>query len=240
MFDTFEFERKGISERAADYIKQFILDGKYKVNEKLPGEREMAINLKVSRNTVREAYKILEAYGYITIKHGTGIFVASEEYQISKMASFFFVSTDQLKDLFSIRRILENSAVEWAVKHATEDQMNELTEIVNKAKKETRGENDFQKLAELDQKFHLTLAHMSGNTVLIHVMHNLIDLLQESRIQSMQIPSRPVKSVDEHETIVQALQERNAQKAQDNMAVHLESVEKSIMESLSSSAEPEQ
>ncbi|WP_026699504.1 FadR/GntR family transcriptional regulator [Salibacterium aidingense] len=232
MFESFEFERKGISERAADYIKQFIVEGKYKVNQKLPGEREMAANLKVSRNTVREAYKILEAYGYITIKHGTGIFVASEEYQISKMASFFFVSTDQLKDLFAIRKILENSAVEWAIEHASPSQVNELAGIVEEAKGETKNKNDHHNLAELDQKFHLALAHLSGNTVLIHVMHNLIDLLQESRLQSMKIPSRPVKSVDEHVKIVGAVQARKVDQAQHYMAEHLESVERSITESL--------
>ncbi|MGY4688768.1 FadR/GntR family transcriptional regulator [Salibacterium sp. K-3] len=237
MFDSFDFERKGISERAADYIKQYIVEGKYKPGDKLPGEREMAGNLNVSRNTVREAYKILEAYGYITIKHGTGIFVASEEYQISKMASFFFVSTDQFKDLFAIRKILENSAVEWAVEHASADQIEDLAAVVEESKKTAREENRHENLAGLDQKFHLALAHMSGNTVLIHVMHNLIDLLQESRLQSMQIPGRGVQSVLEHESIVQAVKNRNAQEAGDCMARHLESVERSITDNMEEETE---
>ncbi|RSL33522.1 FadR family transcriptional regulator [Salibacterium salarium] len=237
MFDTFDIEKKGISERAADYIKQYILEGKYNVNQKLPGEREMAENLKVSRNTVREAYKILEAYGYITIKHGTGIFVASEEHQISKMASFFFVSTDQVEDLFAIRKILENSAVAWAIEYSTDQQLHELADIVEEAKWITKKENDYQKLAVLDHKFHLTLANMSGNTVLIHVMHNLIDLLKESRIQSIKIPSRPVKSVDEHADIIHAIKERDVSKAQYYMAEHLESVQRSITESFNEKEE---
>lgn len=225
MFDSFEVERKGISERAADYIKQYIVDGKYKVDQKLPGEREMAIKLNVSRNTVREAYKILEAYGYITIKHGTGIFIASEDQQISKMASFFFVKTDQIKDLFAIRKIMENSAVEWAIQHSTDSQINELADIVEAARSETA----YEKLAELDLQFHLTLADMSGNTVLNHVMHNLIDLLRESRIQSIKIPGRPIQSVDEHIDIIEAMKDKNVSKAQFFMAKHLESVEYSIM-----------
>lgn len=49
----------------------------------------MGMELSVSRNTVREAYKILEAYGYLTAKHGTGVFVASPEQQIQKMTEAF-------------------------------------------------------------------------------------------------------------------------------------------------------
>ncbi|WP_408011133.1 FadR/GntR family transcriptional regulator [Pseudalkalibacillus sp. A8] len=230
--ETFDLERRGISEKVADHIKKLILDKKYEVNQKLPGEREMATILKVSRNTVREAYKILEAYGYITIKHGIGIFVASEEQQIRKMTSFFFVSSDQVKDLFAIRKILENNAVVWAIENASSVQVKELTEIIEKAKSIASQGKDYLELARLDHKFHLTLAHMSQNSVLIRIMHNLIDLLEESRMQVIKIPGRPVKSVDEHVNILKAIKGRDVDAAKHFMSIHLESVEKSIMENL--------
>ncbi|MBM7554469.1 FadR/GntR family transcriptional regulator [Thalassobacillus pellis] len=232
MFENFELERKGISERAADHIKQMILDGKYEVDQKLPGEREMALNLKVSRNTVREAYKILEAYGYVRIKHGTGIFVASEEQQIRKMTAFFFVSTDRIKDLFAIRKVLERNAVAWAIENASEEQIDKLAEIVEEAKKVASQGKDYATLAKLDHQFHLSLADISQNSVLIRIMHNLIDLLEESRMQVIQIPGRPVKSVDQHEDIVNAIKAKEVSLAQDYMEKHLESVETSIMENI--------
>ncbi|GGC83722.1 GntR family transcriptional regulator [Thalassobacillus devorans] len=232
MFNDFEIERKGISERAADHIKQMIVDGRYEVNQKLPGEREMALNLKVSRNTVREAYKILEAYGYVRIKHGTGIFVASEEHQILKMTSFFFVSTDRIKDLFAIRKILEKNAIQWAIENASDEQINKLSQIVEEAKTVADKGEDYASLARLDHQFHLALADISQNSVLIRIMHNLIDLLEESRMQVIQIPGRPVKSVDEHADIIEALKVKDVTLAQKYMEEHLESVEKSIMENL--------
>lgn len=230
MVENFEYEKKGISQSVADHIKALILEKKYKENEKLPGEREMALNLKVSRNTVREAYKILEAYGYVIIKHGTGIFVASEEQQIKKMTSFFFVTDDQIMDLFAIRKILENSAVAWAIKNSTEEQIDELTRIVEEAQSiAIHDNNDYAELARLDHSFHMTLAKMSHNTVLIHIMNNLIDLLEESRMQGIKIPGRPVKSVSEHVDIVKAIKEKDIFLAQQFMSKHLESVEKSIV-----------
>lgn len=232
MLESFEVERKGIAERVTDLIKQRIIEGKYQVNQKLPSEREMAANLKVSRNTIREAYKILEAYGYVTIKHGTGIFVASEEEQIKKMTSSFFVTTDQMKDLFSIRKILEENSVKWAIEHSTDEQINTLAEIVAEAQAICK-KNDEQgayKLAILDQQFHITLAKLSGNTVLLRIMHNLIDLLEKVRLHSIKIPGRPAMSVKEHSNIIKAMQERNTSKAQYYMLEHLKSVEMSILE----------
>ncbi|MCA0174543.1 FadR/GntR family transcriptional regulator [Bacillus sp. RAR_GA_16] len=232
MFNDFQFDRKGISERAADHIKEMILDGRYEVDQKLPGEREMALNLKVSRNTVREAYKILEAYGYVRIKHGKGIFVSTEEHQIQKMTSFFFVSSDRIKDLFAIRKVLEKNAVAWAIENASDEQIEKLSQIVEEAKEVASKGEDYVNLARLDHQFHLALANISQNTVLIRIMHNLIDLLEESRMQVIQIPGRPVKSVDEHAEIVEALKSKQVLLAQQNMDKHLDSVEASIMKNM--------
>ncbi|MCD5325247.1 MULTISPECIES: FadR/GntR family transcriptional regulator [Pontibacillus] len=223
-----EFKRKGISEQVADHIKKRIMNKEYQPGDKIPGEREMATQLEVSRNTVREAYKILEAYGYLVIKHGTGIFIAAEDEQIRKMTSFFFVSEDHIKDLFAIRNILEINAVEWAVNRASEEQMSQLERIVERAESVITEETDYDELSNLDHEFHLNLATISDNIVLVRVMHNLIDLLHETRFQSNKIEGRARKSVKEHREIVQAMKDKDPSKARDKMKYHLESVENSI------------
>ncbi|MFX3624978.1 MAG: FadR/GntR family transcriptional regulator [Ectobacillus sp.] len=226
------FDRKGISEQVADYIKKMIREGKYAVGEKIPGERDMALTLQVSRNTVREAYKILEAYGYLVARHGTGVFVASEDEQIRKMAEAFFVTTDQIKDLFAVRKILETNSMEWVIQHASAEQIEELVEIVARAKELSEEADSSEQLSELDHRFHLLLATMSENSVLIRIMHNLIDLLAQARTQSIQIPGRAAQSIEEHENIVAAIQARDAALAKQYMSEHLESVERSIMRNL--------
>lgn len=238
---NFSVERKGISEQVADYIKQLIHEGKYKAGQKIPGEREMSAQLQVSRNTVREAYKILEAYGYVTVKHGTGVFVSSEEEQIRKMTQSFFVTTDQVKDLFAIRKVLEEKAVEWAIENADEEQIMKLREIVLLSKEVADREIiNYQKLFELDQQFHLSLTKMSKNSVLNRIMHNLIDLLGKSRMQSIQIPGRALQSIKEHEDIMNAIIAKDVSKAKKHMVLHLESVEKSITDSLDNADQKEE
>jgi GntR family transcriptional regulator, transcriptional repressor for pyruvate dehydrogenase complex len=227
-----EFNRKGISEQVADSIKKKIQDGEYKVGDKIPGEREMGVELSVSRNTVREAYKILEAYGYITAKHGTGVFVATREHQIQKMTEAFFVSTDQINDFFSVRKILEEWTVKWSIENSSEEQFRELEQIIEEANENLHDQPDFARLAELDHKFHLTLANNSNNVVLIRIMNFLIDLLSESRTKSIQIPGRALQSVQEHSKILDAMKQNNINLAQKYMKEHIESVESSIRENI--------
>lgn len=224
-----QFNRKGVSEQVADSIKRKIQDGEYKVGEKIPGERDMAIELSVSRNTVREAYKILEAYGYLTIKHGTGVFIASPEQQIQKMTASFFVSSDQTKDFFAVRRILEEWTVKWSIENSTTEQFNELDKIIAEAKEVSEATPcNFERLAALDHQFHLTLTNNSKNVVLIRIMDFLIDLLSEARIKTAQIPGRAIQSVEEHYKIVEAMKKKDIPLAQRYMKEHLESVEHSI------------
>ncbi|MCM3568541.1 FadR/GntR family transcriptional regulator [Neobacillus mesonae] len=226
-----KFNRKGISEQVADTIKAKIHAGEYEVGERIPGERDMGIELSVSRNTVREAYKILEAYGYLTVKHGTGVFVASPEHQIQKMTEAFFVSSSHIKDFFSVRKILEEWTVKWAIDNAENDEFNELEQVVAEAQEiVSSADIDYNRLAELDHKFHMTLANKSHNVVLINIMNYLIDLLSESRNKSIQIPGRAIQSIKEHAKILQAIKQKDAKLAQVYMTEHIESVEHSISE----------
>ncbi|KML43664.1 FadR/GntR family transcriptional regulator [Cytobacillus firmus] len=230
-----DINRKGISEQVADSIKKKIQNGVYRAGEKIPGEREMGIELSVSRNTVREAYKILEAYGYLTAKHGTGVFVASPEQQIQKMTEAFFVSSDQFKDFFSVRKILEEWTVKWSIENSSLDLIQQLDQILKEANEIVSGDQDFDRLAELDHKFHMTLADHSNNVVLVRIMHFLIDLLSESRTKSINIPGRALKSVQEHERILEAIKQNNIELAQERMIDHIESVECSISQNTLSS-----
>jgi GntR family transcriptional repressor for pyruvate dehydrogenase complex len=89
MFETFKLDRKSISDSVNDYLKELIHQGKFKPGDKMPPERELVQLMNVSRNTVREAYKMLAAQGYLIIKHWNGVYVADEEMQIQQLTSAF-------------------------------------------------------------------------------------------------------------------------------------------------------
>lgn len=228
MFEAFKVDRKNISDTVVEFIKDLIHEGKIKPGDRMPGERELAQQMNVSRNTIREAYKILAAQAYLNIKHGNGVFIADEDTQIHQLTSSFFVKNDQIIELFAIRKVLETQAIEWAVDHLHKEDEIELLNIL----KDTRAalkQRSYDELAQLDHKFHLTLMRMSRNTVLFRIMLNLIDLLSEARSASIHIPDRAEQSLKEHSRIVEFILAEEVEAAKQSMLEHLNSVEKSIV-----------
>jgi len=221
---------KSISVKVADYIKGQIQNEKFKEGEKIPTERDMAFELEVSRNTVREAYKILEAYGYLTARHGSGFFIAPESEQIRKMIDSFIISDSQINELFSVRRLLEEKIVELAAINRTEEQLKIIEQIVLDATKKASEGKNYEELSGYDSNFHLYLAEMSGNDIINRIMHHLIGFLAKARSHSIQIPNRAKKSVMEHEKILQAIKDQNTYLAKSLMKEHLDSVENSMQE----------
>jgi GntR family transcriptional regulator, transcriptional repressor for pyruvate dehydrogenase complex len=232
LFQGFKLNRKGISSVVVDYMKQLIHEGKYKPGQKLPSERQMADQLKVSRNSVRESYKILEVLGYLTIKHGDGVYVVDKDSNLTSITTSFFLDTSDVHDLFAIRRIIEINGIEWAADRITEKDIQELSSIVDEAMSLMKENANIEQISHLDQKFHLLLAKLSGNSVLLRIMVNLLDLLEEARIQSMDIVGRVTKSVQEHKRIIRALQKGDKTLIKEEMAHHLDSVEKSLLQSI--------
>ncbi|WP_198509044.1 FadR/GntR family transcriptional regulator [Bacillus sp. FJAT-44742] len=223
-------DKKSISEKVADYIKGQIREGRFLPGDKISGERDMAKELNVSRNTIREAYKILEAYGYLKSIHGKGVFIAQESEQIKKMTDAFFVTNSQLKDLFAVRKMIEEQLVEWAIINGSDAQIEQLATILEKANNNIKENHMREKLIDYDLEFHLLIATMAQNEVALQIMHNLIDLLSKARIQSFMIPNRPEQSVEEHINILNAIKAKDVALAKHYMNAHLESVQKTLID----------
>ncbi|GGE53236.1 GntR family transcriptional regulator [Pullulanibacillus camelliae] len=231
MYEPKMFEKTTISKKVVDYIKDLIIEHKLKSGEKMPSERELAELLNVSRNTIRESYKILATLGYVEIKHGQGVFVANEHTSMEQWAASVFITDSQIEELFEIRKLLETKSVESVAERITDEQLERLWLVTNNAYEVAEKNNDFDYIAKADQEFHLLLAEFSGNSVLKRLMYNLIDLLKESRRKSIQIPGRSLKSISEHQDIIRAIAKKDPDQAIRRMLKHLESVEKALIKS---------
>ena len=98
-------QNKNTSQLIVDQIKNMILSGKLKIGDKLPPERELAELYKVSRTSVREALKALEAIGVLEIRQGGGIYIVNDILlKMSDNASLVFsLSGGTLEDLTNFR-----------------------------------------------------------------------------------------------------------------------------------------
>lgn len=229
MFDKFELGHKSISNTVADYIKDLIDDEKFQAGEKIPSEREMCKKLNVSRNSIREAYKILDARGYLKIKHGDGVYVANYEDNIQNVTKNVFLKNDRVVELFTIRKVLETTAVKLAMNNLHEKELKELRYLLEYIKQTLKEEIPFEELSTLDEKFHLTITRISGNSILLRIMMSLISLIGETRFETLKIPGRMELSSKQHIKILKAMLKGDKDLSEKYMFEHLDSVENSIL-----------
>ncbi|KKI90481.1 hypothetical protein WQ54_21265 [Bacillus sp. SA1-12] len=233
MFEHLKFDRSTVPNRIVEEIKALIQEQKLVPGEKLPSERDLSLTFNVSRNTIRESYKILSTLGFIEIKQGHGAFVADGVNNLANLTDQYFIRSDQLADLFEIRRLIETSAVIWSVERASDNQIDELYQFV----KETvllLNENKVNDriLSERDHTFHTKIAELSDNAIAFRIMNSLTGLFNKVRQETSKIPDRIHDSWQEHTQIVEMMKKRDSVKAKEYMEKHLQSVEQTLKEEL--------
>ena len=239
MFKSINEEKKTFSKKVVEQIKDLIMNGELKPGDKLPPERQLAEMMKVSRPTIREAFKILSAMGFVTIRQGSGVVVADQSVRIDNLASFLFLKTDTIHELFEVRKVLETQTAEWAAKRGTTEFLEKIYAKTQEVYQKVMIDDGFNSreeketfLSHSDQEFHLMIAEAAGNEVILRIMNNLIDLLRKSRMQSMKIPGRVEQSLKEHIRISEALRKKDAKLARRQMFDHLSSVEQDLLKEM--------
>ncbi|QGP93688.1 HTH-type transcriptional regulator LutR [Neomoorella glycerini] len=233
LFQPINRNPKSVYHRVVDEIKKSIFEGRMKPGDRLPAERELAEMLGVSRTSVREALKMLAAEGLVSIRHGQGAFISEQdpdEY-LKQFASHLPVNRDTVLHLFEVRKVLEPQAARWVAERASQADIQELAGMVTTTREQLGRlrSGRLSLLAGHDSNFHYRLAQATGNTVLVRLMHSMLDLLADSRSRSLAIPGRGERSVDEHYEIVKALINRNGDEAAAAMLRHLEDVEEQVV-----------
>ncbi|MHB1628688.1 MAG: FadR/GntR family transcriptional regulator [Bacilli bacterium] len=214
-----------LSEKIIFQITDAIVKGELKPGGRLPTERELAEEFKVSRTAIRDAIKVLYGRGLVDVKHGVGIFIADQSNKLYDTAAAIVSAPSGLGELFEVRKVLESQAACWAAQRADASHLNRLRGIVAQAKE---GASDLEFLSEKDGQFHVAVAEASNNLVLVRIMWTILGLLTSAREASLQIPGRPLESLSQHERIIQAITDRDADAAREAMLTHLDSVESSV------------
>lgn len=204
-------------------ILRFLETHRLSPGDRLPSERELATVLRVSRPSVREAVRTLQAEGRLTVKHGQGVFVAEPAAQRSLRESMARLD-HSLTELFSMREVLEVPAAQWAAQRqdnsALESVRAALEELNEALLQEPR---DFEQLQRLDANFHLRIVQAAGNRLLEQSQGVLNDLLRTGMQTTLEIEGRLDKSRREHERILAAIVEGDAAAAARAARSHIRS-----------------
>jgi len=204
----------------ADQLATLIESGEYGVGDRLPPERVLAEQLKVSRSSVREALIALEVEGCIEIRGGTGVFVLDREARKREAAAGVVPGPFEVLE---VRALLEPEAAALAARHATVDDIAEMEAAIEKMKVDDADE--LTAGLDGDREFHLYIAQTAANGALTNLMRNLWDMRQgplyvqlEQHFHSEMIWEA---AIDEHHEIVAAIRAHDPRAARAAMARHV-------------------
>ena len=161
--------------------------------------------LGVSRTPVREALRQLELEGLVTIVPNKGAYVKG-------------ITKKDVHDIYKIRSLLEGLCAKWATEHITDQQIEELEEIVllSEFHLKKQGQGKAKQVSDLDGKFHKVLYEASNSRILEHVLSDFHKYVKMARTMSVGEKERAEKSIDEHRAILEAIRKKDA-----NLADHL-------------------
>lgn len=220
-----------IYEDIVEQIKKLITSGELKPGDRLPSERDLAVQLQVSRASVREALSALQLLGLMESRSGEGTYIReiNVESLVAPFAWALFIEKDAVFELLEVRQIFEVQAAALAAERADLEDYLELEESLQTMYQDLQtGE-----LGEhADHLFHLAIARATHNKILIQLMDVLSETMEQalttSRLKLYQGKDIPQKLYEEHVSIYQAIQFRDVLQAQKLMSSHLAGVRENL------------
>lgn len=218
-----EIKRISITDSAVKSIKQAILTGEYLPGQKLPTEAQFCDLLKVSRTTIREALRILQALGYVTMQPGKGAFASDPlpNPQQSNSNSWYEVEGLSYRDLMEVRIAVETLAVQLAVTRAVPEQVSRLQKIHDEYL-EAAAVYDPVKLIILDEMFHTTIVSFTNNQLLNNLNVEIQDCFKPYRTKSFTNKNTYKNAIPSHANILDCFYAKDAARAVREMRHHLE------------------
>ena len=188
-------------------LRQAILTGELK-----PGERLMEIHLAnklgVSRTPIREAIRKLEKEGLVTIEPRRGAYASQ-------------ISTDDMVEILEVRQNMEGLAAFFAASRMKPEQMREL-EDVSKKYNQAVADGNMQDMITYDTRFHRIIVESCNNKILVQMIEQLQELVLRFRYIYYDNFRRAENMTEEHQTILEAIENGDADAARQAADIHID------------------
>ena len=214
-------------------IELLILRGILRPGDRLPGERELAAKMGVSRPSLRQAIADLQTRGLLTSKASAGIFVAEVLGSAfsEALVNLFSRHDEAVFDYIDFRRDLETLAAERAARLASDTDLMVIDAIFTKMQAAHCKRNPSDE-ARLDADFHMAIVEASHNVIMLHMMRSMFQLLREGVFYNRQIMfsqnTTRAALLDQHQAINGAIQARDPDAARDAVKTHLDFVKAAL------------
>ena len=180
-------------------------------------QAKLTEELGVSLSPLREAFRRLEAQGYITIVPHRGAYVAE-------------FSQEELEDIYLMRRNLEGLAAELAMDRLTDGDLQRLRALFGRMERATQQEKH-RELMRLNREFHFTIYNACGRRHLLGILADLWN--RSSRYRNLQelLPQRVQESLEEHREILEGCEKRSKRRGAKTIRYNIEECRKALTKS---------
>ena len=214
-------------EHAVKAIRDFIMDGNLKPGTELPPESEMAKQINVSKFSMREALRVLQAQGLIDITQGRRTRVAA--FSTKPAAQIMSLTLQRLRtslfDLIEARQLLESRIARLGAIRAETSHIEAMRKTILEME---QNKDDLELCVEKDTEFHDILIKASGNKVFEITFGPLGELLRESRKATLGTVGGVERAADGHKLVLSAVIDHDPDKAEEYMVEHLKNSEEDL------------
>ena len=209
-------EEKNLPQKISEDIIALILEENLQPGDKLPNETILSERLNAGRSSVREAMKLLASRNIVTIRQGSGTYIASSPGMVEDPLGFTFIENKQklINDLLEVRFLLEPAIAAMAATHADKKDIKKITALCDEALLKNQKDH-----TQKDIEFHTAIAMSSKNVVvprLIPIINSSIPLFVETTGGILH-----EETIETHREIADAIASHDPLRAQDAMYLHL-------------------
>jgi GntR family transcriptional repressor for pyruvate dehydrogenase complex len=162
-------------EQAAEQIVARIQDGAWQPGDRLPSERDLALQLGISRGSTREALRVLEAMGWLEIRPGDGTVVRDRRARRDGATADQLLAglSVEVGDLWEIRKLIEPGAAYLAAERCDAAELAAIEDVLAKTQ-DVVARGGRVELLRANPDFHMAVAWASGNAMLAHIQRMLV------------------------------------------------------------------
>jgi DNA-binding FadR family transcriptional regulator len=205
-------KRTPLLNQIQEEIKGYVIRNNLRAGDPLPSEGDLARQLGIGRNSVREAVKSLEVLGILEARAGSGLFVKSFSFDaiINNLPYGLLSDAKTVRDLAEVRAYLEYGLVEHVIERITPEQIEQLEATVEQMHA-AAGRGEYA--SEADRGFHEALYRNLGNPVLLSLLDVFWLAVSRATERSDVVdPPDPQETVESHRRILDGLREGSAEK----------------------------
>lgn len=222
-----------LANRVVAELERLIVESRLGDGDRLPSERELAMQFGVSRTVVREAVRALAARRLVSVEGGRGTIVRTPTTEAAADAMVLLLrvqgGAQETEMASEVRRILESEIAAIAAIRRTPEDESRLAAILEEAERHLE---DPEAFAEADMAFHSVLAQATHNPLFTVILDSLAQVLLEVRLLALRIPGTPRRSLAHHRAVFEQVRTGEPTAAREAMDRHMDEARETLLKAV--------